>query len=181
MFRSRRYYQHDQTSINRIRSGDLLAWSKGSDNIFSKTLVALVKFVTRSKYGHVGIAWILGGRLVVVDASIPRVRMIAIRDLDEFYHIPLKIRWNRQREAALMEHVGQPYSIMDCLRAFLGRVTEDDDHWQCAELCTDFYTKAGFELQDTYTPAKLVNAFVIENGYPINRVRKFDSTSISNP
>lgn len=142
-----------------INSGDLLVWSKdtrgrGKSSFF----LNLVRLMTRSEYAHTAIAWRIDGRLFAVDATIPYVRLMPITNKDEFYHIPMNVAWDKNCEKFLLDKIGLSYSFLDGLRAFLGKTVQENDDWQCAELCTYFYREVGIELGEAYTPSKVVKS-----------------------
>lgn len=142
-----------------IKSGDLLVWSKDTRGRGkSAFFLNLVRLMTRSEFAHTAIAWNIEGRLYVVEATIPYVRIMPIRPADEFYHIPMNIDWNINCEKFLLDKLGLDYSFMDGIRAFLGKTVEEDDDWQCAELVNYFYKEIGIDLGNAFTPNKVVRA-----------------------
>ena len=72
-----------------IKSGDLLAWSHRAPWWASlrDCKIALVRLFTRSEYCHVGIAWVLGGRVFVIEAVKPEVRIYPLSKLAPFYWV----------------------------------------------------------------------------------------------
>lgn len=167
MIRKIPYEQHR----SQIRSGDLLVWSKNKQSKISNMLLFFIKLFTQSTYAHVGIAWKIGKRLFVIEATIPQVRIIPVSEYDEFYHVPLNIDWKREYEVFLLDKIGLSYSIFDAVNAFLGKCLEKDDRWQCAELANEFYRSIGIELGDAYTPGDLVEAVLETQGTSISKIR----------
>lgn len=144
-----------------MRSGDLLAWDQGRGGIFSRLTVAIIKLFTGSRYGHVGVVWVCSGRVFVVEASQPQVRLTPISSIKEFFYIPTRVRWRKKYEYFLLSKVGLNYSLGDCIRAYLGILNEkDNDRYQCAELACEFYKLTGILADSYYEPGCLVDAII---------------------
>lgn len=143
---------------SQIRSGDLLVWSKNRSSKFSNFLLFIIKLFTQSTYAHVGVAWKIGNRLFVIEATIPQVRIVPVSKNDEFYHIPINIQWKKDYEIFLLDKIGLSYSVFDAINAFFGKRLEKDDRWQCAELANEFYRSIGLDFKDAYTPSDLVES-----------------------
>lgn len=141
-----------------IKSGDLLIWKKSKKSLISNWTIELIRFFTRSDFAHVGIAWVMDGRVFVVEATQPVVRLTIVKDNDEFYHAPMVIEWSDTSEEYLIDKIGLKYSVFDAIRAFLGKTLDNDRRYQCAELANEFYKTHGIELGDAFTPSKLVEA-----------------------
>ena len=167
MIRKVPYVQHR----SQIRSGDLLVWSKNPRNKLSNLLLFIIKLFTQSTYAHVGIAWKVGKRLFVIEATMPQVRIIPVSEREEFYHIPLNIEWKKDYEVFLLDKIGLDYSVFDAINAFLGKRLEKDDRWQCAELANEFYRSIGIELGNAYTPGDLVESVLETQGTSIYKIR----------
>jgi hypothetical protein len=143
---------------SKIKSGDLLVWgTPPSSSIYSKLTHTFIRLFTLSEYSHVGIAWVVGERLFVIEATFPRVQIFPLSKYDEFYHIPIDFEWREEYLVYLLELVGCKYSLSDCVRGYLGEPTEDQSRWQCAELAHYFYTKTNIlKLGNCFTPSTLV-------------------------
>jgi len=139
-----------------IASGDLLAWSTDSTTIWSRLLTHLVRIFTSSEYSHVGIALRLEDRVYVLEATIPRIELRLLSECTGFYHIPMHVTWTSELEIYLKHYIGKSYSLLDCVRGYLGYTDVSDDRWQCAELCNDFYHQVPIDLGDAYTPSHVV-------------------------
>lgn len=142
--------------MNAVKTGDLLVWTKDQQSFKSNLFLKVVRFFTQSEFAHVGIAYWVGDRLCVIEATIPEVRIYPLSNKDEFYHIAMDADVDLETEDWLLDKVGLPYSFMDCLRAYFGYVSSNNQSYQCAELCNEFYRKVGIELGTVYTPSKLV-------------------------
>lgn len=145
----------------RMRSGDLLAWDKGRGSILSTLTTSTIQLFTGSRYGHVGVVWTFAGRVFVIEASPPAVRLTPVSTINEFFYIPTRLRWRRTYEEFLLSKIGLNYSIMDCIRAYLGILnTKDNDSYQCAELACEFYKLTGILKDNRYEPGLLVDAII---------------------
>ena len=138
-----------------IKSGDLLAWSHRGFGTWHDIKIQIVRIATRSEYSHVGVAWVVGGRVFVIEAVQPLVRIYPLSKLGSFYHIPLGALWRPETEEIALAHIGGPYSQLDAVKAFfrpLGKsvVTE------CAALVLNILRADGIDLGDRATPDAVV-------------------------
>ncbi|PHX98297.1 MAG: hypothetical protein CK529_13670 [Rhodospirillaceae bacterium] len=62
-----------------VRSGDLIAQSGGSWLDWHGIKINLVRMFTRSTYSHVGVAWVVGGRVFMLEAVKPAQQAAAVR------------------------------------------------------------------------------------------------------
>lgn len=147
------------TARPRIRSGDLIAQShKGWGSIYDCT-IQLVRIFTRSEYCHVGVAWVIGGRVMVLEAVTAGVQISPLSRKLPFYWIPLRLRWNQGVEQFALERWGEPYSKWQAAMAGLGLLKSGADRtWQCAEYVQAVLKKAGAPLPGQPTPSILVEA-----------------------
>ena len=153
-----------------IKSGDLLIWGENKLSPVSNAILHLIRILTLSDYAHVGIAWRMGGRLFVIEATIPEIRISAVSNLEEFYFVNMNVDFNEPLENWLLSKIGLKYSFKDALRACFGKTCVDDDEWQCAELANHFYKLSGKDFGAAYTPGQLVYAAAEAPGRPITRV-----------
>lgn len=142
---------------DRIKSGDLLVWGTNQIKNARDLQLSVVRFFTRSEYDHVGIAWVVGGRVFVIEATPPRVRIFPLSKLTPFYHVPMNIEWTHSMEERLLENVGDEYSVLQAIESYF-TTPKKDRVWQCAELVIDFYTSTGMteERLSGYTPSDVV-------------------------
>jgi hypothetical protein len=154
-----------------IQSGDLLVWSRDNLSPLSNAYLKIIRFATSSEYAHVGIAIRIFGRLFVLEATTPYIRLAPVSLKDEFYHIPMKIEWQNHYNDYLFSYIGCLYSIADAIRAYLGKTVKDDNRWQCVELAMDFYRKLGMDFGDNYTPTKFVKTVLEVTEKPIYFVK----------
>lgn len=110
-----------------IRSGDLLAWR-------GKSLIGrIIRHWTGESWSHVGIAWVIGGRVLVLEAREGRGVVVSplSRRLD-CYHLPTGAVWDEAMQARALDSLGGRYNVLDALRAGLG-LRPSGTGWQCAE------------------------------------------------
>ena len=120
-----------------ICSGDLLAWGHDAWRSWHDLEVQAVRFFTRSEYAHVAVAWVIGKRVLVIEAVVPQVRIFPLSKLLPCYWISgePRLSWTETIESKALELVGQPYSKREAIRTFFGKVVPGaNDQWQCAEV-----------------------------------------------
>ncbi len=136
-----------------IRSGDLLAWGHDSWKTFHDWEVQIVRMFTRSEYSHVGVAWVVGEQVLVIEAVVPAVRIVPLKDLLPCYWIAGETRndWDERTEVTAMSKVGQPYSKWEAIKSVIVKVIPGaNDKWQCAELAA--FIRAPLLLEDYKSP-----------------------------
>lgn len=140
-----------------IRSGDLFAFSHGSWRSWREIKTLAVRVFTRSTYSHVGIAWVTAGRVFVLEAVKPCVRIYPLSLSGEFYHLPMGAKWSKSTEEYALENVGYPYSELDAIRAYFGPI-ESGRLSECAAYAINVYRKDGIDLGNRATPDAVVKA-----------------------
>ena len=144
----------------KIRSGDLLAWSG------NRAVSRFIRGWTGATYSHVGIAWVVGGRVFVIEAK--EFRGVDVRLLSSTlpcYWIPTGVEWTDSIEEEVLSHLNAKYSYMDALRAGFGFAPKYVG-WQCAEFAAYVLNFAGFQIDLRFdTPAELV-AVAMRAGKP---------------
>jgi len=142
-----------------IRSGDLLAWSHRAPfwRSWHDFKIAMIRSFTQSEYSHVGTAWVIGGRVFVIEAVMPLVRIYPLSKAGEFYHLPLQAAWSDAALSFALAKVGHPYSQLQAMQAFF-HLPASDDRWECAELARAIAAQDGISLGDKATPTAVVRA-----------------------
>lgn len=145
-----------------IQSGDLLAWttskpSKAKTGWTVWMATKIIRIFTASEYCHVGIAWVVGDRVFVVEAVNPMVRVFPLSNELPCFHLPMKVTWSDELLSFLLERVGEKYSILEALRAYFSRPQQKGE-WECGELVNRFYKKANIDLGEAWTPSEVVMA-----------------------
>lgn len=140
-----------------IRSGDLLAWTHRSWASWYDVQVQLVRLATRSEFCHVGVAWCVAGRVLVLEAVGAGVRIFPLSRLLPVYHVPLGAPWLPEVEAWALAQVGKPYSKWQAVLGHLGLLKAgQDDRWQCAEYAREIAVRLGVPMPGKVTPSSLV-------------------------
>lgn len=140
---------------SQIRSGDLLAWSHEGWGSWYDIKIQLVRMFTRSEYSHVGVAWVVGDRVFVLEAVEPMARIYPLSKLGSFYHIPLKAPWSQSTEEKALSYIGADYKQLQAIKAFfkpLGRGNVSE----CAALVLTILDNDGIDLGHFATPDAVV-------------------------
>lgn len=146
----------DYESIRKtIRSGDLLAWSIRNVSSLDDIGSYIIRLFTKSEYNHVGMAWCMGDRIFVFEATKPHVRIIPLSLLSDFYWLPMNIKWSQALEQQMLSKIGQPYSVLEAISLYLG-LPGQQRVWQCVKLVNAIYKEAGLNFNDPATPSDLV-------------------------
>lgn len=139
-----------------IKSGDMLAWTNRSWGSLHGILMQLIRFFTRSEYVHVGTAWVVGDRVFVIEAVIPKVRIFPLSALIPFYLIPLPAQWKDETEEFALSRVGEKYSVIQAVLSVIFK-PRLDTYWECAELVREIMIKEDIDLGNVYTPSEVIN------------------------
>ena len=151
-----------------IKSGDLIVWGTKSDDSFL-SFRNLIKFFTASDFVHTAVAWNKSGRIFVLDAVMPRIRLKPLSDMRQCYLVPMNIHWNDGLEKKLLSYVGQEYSVPQAIMSYFTRPLKDDK-WHCVEVVKDFYEYAGLKIDSKYIPGDFVEAAIKKRNTSIVRM-----------
>ena len=136
----------------RIRSGDLLAFSRSS------WTSSIIRIFTRSTYSHVGVAWVTGGRVFVLEAvGHGGTRIFPLSLSGDFFLLPVRAPWTPSVEEYALENVGIQYSVIDAIRAYFGPLPRGNMR-ECAAYVLAIYRRACIDLGDRSTPDAVVTA-----------------------
>lgn len=144
-----------------IQSGDLLSWSHRASpwRSWYDFKIFMVRVFTRSEYSHVGVAWVFGGRVFVIESVTPVVRIVPLSNLLPVYHTPVTDGWSVAAEHYALRSIGEArYSKIDALLAFFDANNKFDDRLSCAEFVNRIYAKACGSLSHTDTPSEVTRA-----------------------
>jgi hypothetical protein len=160
---------------HRIKSGDVIAVSHNSLKSFYDLQVMGVRFFQASKYAHVGLAWRVGGRLFMLEAVTPFVRMVPLSHFAEegFDVICLTTRMSAAELEAALEQVGRVgYSKWQAILGFFKRLKLGADRLtQCCEFVIVNRAISGVDLGDTATPSAVVDAALALPGSALHSVK----------
>jgi hypothetical protein len=140
-----------------IRSGDLVAFSHGSWKSWSDIKVNFVRMFTRSTYSHVAIAWVVGGRVFLLEAVKPKTRIFPLSLEGDFYLLPMNAKWSATTEEFALDHIGVEYSEITAIRAFFNPL-EAGNMEQCAAYVREVLLVDGIDLGKRSTPDAVVKA-----------------------
>jgi hypothetical protein len=140
-----------------IKSGDVLAWSHRGWGSLYDFKIQMVRLATRSEYSHVGVAWVVGSRVLVIEAVEPRARLYPLSKLGSFYHIGMDAPWAVETEEAALTLVGVEYRQLEAIRLFF-KDREPGNASECAALVLEVLGKDGFDLGRRATPDAVVQA-----------------------
>lgn len=145
-----------------IKSGDIIALTHKRARSWYDIQVMAVRFAQASEYAHIAQVWSVGGRLWVLEAVTPLVRMVPLSHFaDEgFYWVPIDVGMSEAELEAALEQIGRvKYSKWQAILAFLGRLNLGADRLtQCCEYVITNRRLSGVDLGPTATPAAVVQA-----------------------
>lgn len=155
-----------------IKTGDLLFWSHGSWRSWKSIQVVIVRAMTLSEYSHVGVAWVVNGRVFVVHAIGRGVCIEPLSTQGEFYWLPMRTEFSEEALDRAFSRVGDKYSKLQAIMGFLGLLKAGEDRvWQCAEFVVWFYQQVGYALSDCVTPSGIARA-AMAHGHTLQLVEQ---------
>lgn len=145
-----------------IQSGDLLAFTHKRARSWYDLQVMAVRIGTASEYCHVAQVWAVGGRLWVLEAVTPLVRMVPLSHFaaEGFYWIPMAAPISDAELETALAQVGRVgYSKWQAVKAYFGRLQLGADGLtQCCEYVITNRRLSGVDLGPVATPAAVVQA-----------------------
>ena len=138
-----------------IKSGDLLAFSHGDWKTWRGIKTEAVRIFTRSTYSHIGIAYVMGGRVMILEAVKPCLRMAPLSLEGSFYHLPLKQKWNKACEKFAMACLGIKYSEVAAMEAYFHPL-EEGTVSECAAYAREVFKRMSIDLGDRSTPDAVI-------------------------
>lgn len=159
-----------------IRSGDIIALSHTAWGSFYDIQVQSVRTFTQSEYSHICVAWVVGGRVFLVESVTPFVRIMPLSNLKDegFYWIPLADKFPMSEEELQfgLAKVGlEEYSKIEAIKGQLDLLQIGEDNlWQCAELVICMRKLSGVYLGPKATPSGVVKR-CLEQGFKLKFVK----------
>ena len=142
---------------DQIKSGDVLAWTHRKWGSWYDFQVQMVRFGTQSEYCHVGVAYVVGGRVFVLESVGAGVRMFPLSLELPFYWMPTGVNWNETVLEAAMSKMGQKYSKLDGIKSLWRKIKPGtDDQWQCAEYARFILQSAGININCRNVPGEVI-------------------------
>lgn len=161
-------FEKDTSSIE---SGTVIAWRGTS--LYSK----IVQIFTRSSFSHVGIAVEFGGKLFVIEAKEGK----GVRLTPLFTRLPFYIlipgrncvvhEWTEATERLALTKIGDKYSILKCIKAYLKKKLKINNKWECAEFVSYVLNSMGYKLTYSNTPQRLVDR-MLSIGFTLIKITK---------
>lgn len=178
-----RAYRFYSEIVNELQTGDLICWRVNNFNNFFTFILFLYHKLFKATYSHVAVVLRLGDRVFAVEAVHPKVRIIPLHMLKNFYVYRLGLTPRKSFIDILLRHIGKDYSLFDMLKSMFAFRT-DTDQLYCSELAYDFYDSVGFfevtldEFDEAIsTPDNLVQ-MVMEKAKVVAEFVKIDKGNI---
>jgi len=131
-------------------------------------LAWLVRTATQSPWDHVAVGVELGGVPCCVESVLGKGVRLIPRDLDPpDASQETGLYWNRARAGDVLQELGQPYDILDGVRAALGLAPKHRG-LECAELALRALQAAGLTLDALPTPQRVAEAVEATTGYSVS-------------
>jgi hypothetical protein len=156
-----------------IKTGDILAWSHGSWKSWYMAQLNLVRIATRSEFNHVGVAWVVGGRVLVLEAIVPKIVANPLSDFLPCYHVPMNL--GNINDKIMAEKLGGDYSKWEAIRGFLNdKMLEENTKWQCSKHVQWIHMHNNPEWANVKsTPSAVIKFALEELGEQLYFVKKF--------
>lgn len=155
---------------NRIQSGDLIALTHTKWGSLYDLQVQVVRTVQQSEYSHIGIAYVMGGRVWLIESVDPLIRMVPLSNLaDEgFYLIPTESPISYAELIFALSEIGVGrYSKWEAIKAFFHKIAIGKNAvWECAEFVIACRKLSGVNLGNVATPSAVVQV-AQEAGAPL--------------
>jgi hypothetical protein len=141
-----------------IKSGDLLAWSHRGIKSFYDFKIWLIRLFTQSEYTHVGVAWVYGGRVFILESVTPYPRIVPLSNELPCYLITTNKEWNPEAEEAALKLIGNKaaeYSQWEAIKGYLGKNTYTRIQ-MCVEYAKYVLGFLGVTFKERDTPSDMV-------------------------
>lgn len=125
-----------------LKTGDLVSWKTEKITSFFTFVLYIYQKILKPKSTHVGIVINIGGRILVVEAIPPAVRIYPLSMLDNFYYINTNVKQKNSNLDILLREVGVSYGAFDLIKGILLN-NKDGDELYCSELAFNFYNEVG--------------------------------------
>lgn len=152
--------EHYKRYVDNIKTGDIVVFSATKIKDISSFFSYIVRLFTMSEYNHIGVVWVTNGRHFVIEAQIPEVKITPLKNMGEFYHIPMDLIVNEEHLELLFEKIGEPYSMFEAVRAYFKKNNTDNHNWICVELIDYFLFIMDVKIGKIYTPSDVVRKLI---------------------
>lgn len=155
----------------KFQSGDLFALTHTSWKTLYDLQIQAVRVFTESEYAHVGMIMVFAGRIFVVEAVTPFVRLVPLSKFAKsgFYWIPMNLPPCDAEVELAFSMVGvATYSRWEAVKAFFKRFKVGTNAvWECAEAVITWRAASLVPLGDIATPTAVVRAAQGIHGAPV--------------
>lgn len=117
-----------------IRSGDPIGYTHREPmwKSWYDFKIGIIRMFTKSRYSHVGVAWVIGERVFLLEAVTAGVRIFPISLTGDFDWVS-RDTWGEEHLARALAVMGEPYSKLEAIKAPFRPVSASNHVWQCAE------------------------------------------------
>lgn len=138
-----------------IKTGDILIWSRRYNGTLKDIAPWFIRLFTQSEYNHVGIAYVINDRVMIMEATMPLIRMVPLSE-----HLPCYIfhmdGLSAEAENRAFSLIGTgTYSIMESIKSYFG-INKRNNKWQCVEYVKEVYRVNGLNIPGRDTPSDFV-------------------------
>ena len=142
---------------SKIKSGDLLAWTHRGWGSWYDIQIQLVRFFTQSEYSHVGIAFVDGERVFVLESVSAGIRAKLLSEEIPFYWMPTKQKWTAAVKAKAFAELGESYSKWEGILSLFRKIKPGANHdWECAEYAMYILQALGVQIDCRCVPSDVV-------------------------
>lgn len=143
-----------------IKTGDVIAYSLEGTGVLNQLILAGIRISTMSEFNHVGLAVVLNDRVMLLEATRPYSRLYPLSKTGSFFHIPMSVKINDNRN--LFRYIGLPYSYSKAV-ASLWKAPDPNSYLRvdgvfCTELCVRGLREYNFciDYRNGSTPGEFV-------------------------
>lgn len=151
---------------NEIKTGDILAWSHGGNwNSWKNLQLNLIRMSTMSEYTHVGIAYVMDGRVFIIEAVIPEIRISILSKELPCFLLKTPFEFKDEHKEKLLSKVGLPYSKWEAIKSVFTKDTNGQSVWECAKLVNQTLKDFDIGFDDMHdTPSNVVRYLQEKHG-----------------
>lgn len=115
-----------------IKTGDIIATShrEGWFHSWHSFKINFVRLWQKSEYSHVAVAWVVAGRVMVLESVTGGIRPFPLSRMLPCYHIACDEPFDVEKA---MSVCGEPYSELEAALGALGKTDDTNGRWQCSE------------------------------------------------
>ena len=139
-----------------MKSGDIIAISHTGWRTRRDIESEIVRMATRSEFSHVGMLWLTGGRVFVLEAVTPTVTVSPLSKYKDFFWLAMNKPLSDTALKTGLSHVGERYSRLEAIWGFFGCNLKDNKKWECAEYVKVILDANGVCIPGTDTPSNVV-------------------------